>query len=127
MMSLWSIAGSPLLAGTDIIHASSQTLQILANAEVTAVNQDLGFKGHIQGTIIGALPRTPAAAMVPVPEGALVEWESTQSEVWGKRLADGHSAAVVLLNLDDTRSMNVSASISAMGLSGPVAVRDLWA
>ena len=65
--------------------------------------------------------------MAPVAEGALVEWEGTQKEVWGKRLADGHSAAVVLLNLDDTQSMNVSVSISALGLSGPVAVRGLWA
>ena len=50
MMSLWSLAGSPLLAGTDIIHASETTLSILANAEVTAINQDLGLHGKIQGT-----------------------------------------------------------------------------
>ena len=42
MMSLWSIAGSPLLAGTDIIHATPTTIKILANKEVTAINQDLG-------------------------------------------------------------------------------------
>ena len=35
MMSLWSLAGSPLLAGTDVVHASPTTLRILANREVT--------------------------------------------------------------------------------------------
>ena len=47
-MSLWCVASAPLLAGTDIIHASRVTLDILANPEVTAVNQDLGREGAIQ-------------------------------------------------------------------------------
>ena len=47
-MSLWCVASAPLLAGTDIIHASRATLNILANPEVTAVNQDLGREGAIQ-------------------------------------------------------------------------------
>ena len=35
-MSLWCVAGAPLLAGTDLIDASPTTLKILANKEVTA-------------------------------------------------------------------------------------------
>ena len=34
-MTLWCISGAPLLAGTDLIHASNETLAILANKEVT--------------------------------------------------------------------------------------------
>eukprot|EP00040_Diaphanoeca_grandis_P027821 m.159215 g.159215 ORF g.159215 m.159215 type:complete len:969 (-) comp31127_c1_seq1:249-3155(-) len=52
--SLWCIVGAPLLAGTDIIHASNETLEILMAAEVIAVNQDLGRDGHIQGIYVGA-------------------------------------------------------------------------
>ena len=48
-MSLWSVAGAPLLAGTDLIRATPTTLAILANKEVTAINQDLGYHGAIQG------------------------------------------------------------------------------
>ena len=48
-MSLWCVASAPLLAGTDIVGASNATLDILANPEVTAVNQDLGREGAIQG------------------------------------------------------------------------------
>jgi hypothetical protein len=33
-MTLWCIAGAPLLAGTDLVHASKETLAILANIEV---------------------------------------------------------------------------------------------
>ena len=51
-MSLWCVAGAPLLAGTDLVHPSNVTLQILANQEVTAINQDLGLQGQIQGTIV---------------------------------------------------------------------------
>ena len=47
-MSLWCVASAPLLVGTDVIHASDVTLDILANPEVTAINQDLGRKGAIQ-------------------------------------------------------------------------------
>ena len=38
-MTLWCIAGAPLLAGTDLVHASNDTLAILANVEVTAIDQ----------------------------------------------------------------------------------------
>eukprot|EP00656_Telonema_subtile_P039805 TRINITY_DN44889_c0_g2_i1.p1 TRINITY_DN44889_c0_g2~~TRINITY_DN44889_c0_g2_i1.p1 ORF type:complete len:327 (+),score=91.75 TRINITY_DN44889_c0_g2_i1:704-1684(+) len=44
-MSLWSVAGAPLLAGTDLIHASATTLAILTNKEVNGINQDLGLAG----------------------------------------------------------------------------------
>lgn len=33
-MTLWCIAGAPLLAGTDLVHISNETLAILANVEV---------------------------------------------------------------------------------------------
>jgi alpha-galactosidase len=37
--SLWCIAGAPLLAATDIEHASDETLQILTAPELVEINQ----------------------------------------------------------------------------------------
>lgn len=116
-MTLWCIAGAPLLAGTDLIHASNDTLAILANAEVTAVDQDLGKDGAIQGRLI-----TPSAWQL---EAGVVDPEVT-TEVWIKHLADGKSAAVALVNLGDAAA-NIELSFKDAGL--PVAtakVRDLW-
>lgn len=106
-MSLWCIASAPLLVGTDLVHASNETLRILTNREVIAINQDLGYNGAIQGTIVS----TDSVA---------------NTQVWSKRLADGKSFGVVLLNLGDT-SANVTATWKTLGFSGTATVRDLWA
>jgi hypothetical protein len=107
MMALWSLAASPLLAGTDIIHASKETISILANAEVTAINQDLGFNGKIQGVLVNS---TVAGV-----------------EVWAKQLHGGKGVAVVLLNLGDTAAP-VTAEWADLGIpaGAKVTVRDLW-
>jgi len=45
--SLWALIKSPLLIGCDITKLSQETLTILTNPEVIAVNQDpLGVQGH---------------------------------------------------------------------------------
>jgi len=107
-MSLWCVAGAPLLIGTDLVHASEETLSILTNPEPISVNQDLGYNGAIQGRIVSTSSKPHV-------------------EVWSKRLADGNSYGVVLLNLDDGPA-NVTAQWSDLGqLSGSAAVRDLWA
>jgi len=106
MMSLWSLASAPLLAGTDIVGASNTTLAILANKEVTAINQDLGKGGALQGIVVST-----------DPEG--------KTEVWCKWLADGKSVAVVLLNMG-ANTTSVTAQFTDLKLSGSASVRDLW-
>lgn len=107
-MTLWCVAGAPLLIGTDLVHPSAETLKILTNPEPIAINQDLGYHGAIQGRIV----RTET---------------SPHSEIWAKRLAGGASYGVVLLNLEETPA-NVTARWADLdGLSGPASVRDLWA
>lgn len=43
------------MAGTDIIHASNDTLTIYTASELIAVDQDLGLDGKIQGRKIGKI------------------------------------------------------------------------
>jgi alpha-galactosidase len=72
-MSLWALLAAPLLAGNDLSKMNQETLDILTNKEVIAVDQDA--KG-VQGRRVAQ-------------EGPL--------EVWAKPLADG-SVAVGLFN-----------------------------
>lgn len=53
--ALWTILNSPLLLGNDLRNMSPQTLDILTNKEIIAINQDSlgiqGFKYKKEGTI----------------------------------------------------------------------------
>ncbi len=53
--ALWAILNSPLLLGNDLRNMSKETLDILTNKEIIAVNQDSlgiqGFKYKTEGTV----------------------------------------------------------------------------
>ena len=99
--SLWSLLSSPLIAGNDIRNMTPETLEILINKEVIAVNQDpMG----VQGTRYK---------------------KDSRKEVWAKPLADG-SYAVVLFNRN-LLPRTVSFKWSDLKLDWENArVRDLW-
>jgi alpha-galactosidase len=104
--SLWSEMAAPLIAGTDVRHASPATLSIYTNKAVVAVDQDpLGQQG------------------VPVVQSA-GHWVLT------KPLANG-DRAVVLFNQDSTPAA-ISASAAQVGLTAPrqgqhaYQLTDLW-
>ncbi|HEV3276341.1 MAG TPA: glycoside hydrolase family 27 protein [Terriglobia bacterium] len=100
-MSLWCILAAPLLAGNDLRTASRETLDILENPEVIAVDQDaLGQQGH-RVTL------------------------SPNYGVWAKPLAGG-AQAVALVNSSD-EAATVSVEWKDLDLKGPCQVRDLWA
>jgi alpha-galactosidase len=99
-MSLWALLAAPLLAGNDLSKMTPETLSILTNKEVIAVDQDL--KG-VQGRRIAQ-------------EGPL--------EVWAKPLADG-SIAVGLFNRGES-SNPITISFKDLGVHGSAKVRDLW-
>jgi alpha-galactosidase len=49
--SMWCLLAAPLISGNDLRKMSPQTLEILANKEVIAVNQDkLGVEGFVYST-----------------------------------------------------------------------------
>ncbi len=99
-MSLWCILAAPLLAGNDLSKMTPETLSILTNPEVIAVDQDpLGVQGRRVAQ-----------------EGEL--------EVWAKPLADG-SRAVGLFNRSEC-VMSITALFRDIGVGETARVRDLW-
>ena len=102
VMTLWTMMPSPLMFGGNPTKLSGDTwtIALLTNEEVLAVNQDaLGSRGK-----------------------RIAQQGST--EVWAKDLS-GERKAVALFNRD-TQDATVSVTFSQLGMSGTLAVRDLW-
>jgi alpha-galactosidase len=99
-MSLWCMLAAPLIAGNDLTKMTPQTLAILTNAEVIAVDQD---PAAIQGNRV-------------MEQGAIA--------VMVKQLKDG-SKAVAFFNREQG-VVSVGVKFSDVGLPEDVLVRDLW-
>ena len=99
LMSLWSIARSPLIHGGDMTQMDAATLAFLTNDEVLAVNQ--------RSTRNRQLYRS----------GDLVVWTADSEDSGDKYLA--------LFNTGSA-SANVPVTLSTLGYSGAVQVRSLW-
>jgi len=103
-MSLWAISGAPLLVGADLARLSPETLAMLTNKQVLAVDQD-------------ALGLQALKAAEPV-KGL---------EVWVKPLAKAASRAVLLLNRTGTAA-EISAGWKELGLAeeARATITNLW-
>jgi alpha-galactosidase len=100
--SFWALFAAPLMAGNDVRAMPRETLDLLTNREVIAVDQDaLGMQGRKVR-------------------------DNGPQEVWMKPLADG-SRAVILFNRG-TEPSDVAVAWDEIGLpaAGKAAVRDLW-
>lgn len=98
LMTLWSIARSPLIMGGDLRHLDAATLALLTNPEVIAVNQ--ASRGN---------------RPVFVEDG---------TRVWTAR-AEGGGSYAALFNLRD-KPRTVGVDLRWLGMAGPVRVRDVW-
>ncbi|KAL2330529.1 hypothetical protein Fmac_018110 [Flemingia macrophylla] len=100
--SLWALSKAPLLLGCDVRNMTKETMEIVANKEVIAVNQDsLGVQGkkvRMEGDI----------------------------EIWAGPLS-GYRVAVVLLNRGPLRYA-ITADWDDIGIppKSVVEARDLW-
>lgn len=100
-MTLWSILAAPLIAGNDLSKMTPQTLEILGNSEVIAVDQDkLGREGDRV-------------------------WAQGPEEIWAKPLSGG-AKAVALFNRAQT-PRRISLKLSMVGFGPGAHLRDLWA
>lgn len=100
--SMWCMLNSPLLAGNDLRSMSKQTLEILTNKEVIALNQDKGF---VQARRI-------------LKEGSI--------EVWVKPLGiKGKSKAIAIMNRGGKEAV-FTLDPEKAGVSSKSKLRDLW-
>jgi alpha-galactosidase len=100
---IWSMAAAPLLAGNDIRDMSADTLELLTNREVIAVDQDpLGIAGH------------------RIRSGG-------GEDVWARPLRDGDRAVLLVNRTERPRLVTSSATEVGVPYSGSYRLRDLWA
>ena len=99
-MSLWAMLAAPLLAGNDLARMTPETLAILKNRDVIAIDQDpLGR----QGDRVGA-------------EGPL--------EVWARPLANGDTA-IAMFNRE-SRPLPYTIDLRAAGAKPTALLQDIW-
>jgi alpha-galactosidase len=100
--SMWCMLNSPLLAGNDLRTMTKQTIAILTNKEVIALNQDQGF----------------AQAVRILKEGDI--------EVWVKLLGNkGKEKAIAIMNRGEEEKAFTFAA-DKLGISKKYKLRDLW-
>lgn len=100
LMTLWSIARSPLIMGGDLRHLDAATLALLTNREVLAVNQaSTDNQPHF------------------VDDGV---------RVWSARPDGSRDRYLALFNMRE-EPRDIGIDLRSLGLAGPVRVRDLWA
>jgi len=103
LFSLWAISAAPLWAGNNLTTMSPQTLEILVNPELIAVDQDAMGK---PGTLVAKL--------------------DPGLEVWARPLAGNDAAKAVLLFNRTAEKATMQVRWSDLGIHGPVKARDLW-
>ena len=100
---MWCMLSVPLVLGHDVTTTSAETLEIITNEELIAIDQD------------------PAVIM------AEVVWNKSGVQLWEKPLGseDSNVKAIALLNRNNYDSV-ATVNWSDVGFSGDVQVRDLW-
>jgi alpha-galactosidase len=101
-LSLWSLLAAPLIAGNDVRSMSPEIKDILTNKEVLAIDQDpLGHPGRRVRK-----------------DGDL--------EVWGRQLADGGRAVILLNRSQSPADITVRWEDLGYPTHLSIKVRDLW-
>ncbi|WP_329459083.1 NPCBM/NEW2 domain-containing protein [Streptomyces sp. NBC_01497] len=100
--SLWSMMDSPLLIGTDLRKATPQTLAILNNKDVIALDQD------------------------PLGKQATVLSSDGDRYVMTKQLANGDRAVALFNAGDQAQPISTTATAAGLPRHASYAVTDLW-
>jgi alpha-galactosidase len=99
-MSLWAMLAAPLIAGHDVRSSTPETIALLTNRDLIAIDQDpLGRSGR------------RVAQHGPL-------------EVWTRPL-DRQRTAVALFNRGEAPA-EVAASFAELGIDGPRSASDVW-
>jgi alpha-galactosidase len=100
LMTLWSIARSPLIMGGDLRHLDRPTLDLLTNPEVIAVNQ-------------ASYDNQP-------------HFVADNTRLWSARVPRSNDHYLALFNTDN-KARPIRVLLDRLGLRGSFALRDLWA
>jgi alpha-galactosidase len=98
-MTLWSMASSPLILGTDLTHLDATDLAMLKNKAVISVDQDAIAAKRIV--------------------------DSGDGQVFAKKESNG-DYVIALFNTNAGATTTVSVKLSAAGISGTAEGTDLW-
>ena len=101
-ISLWALLAAPLLAGNDLSTMTAQTIALLTNRDVIAIDQD------------------------PSGNQATRVWAHGATEVWARSLADGSHAVGIFNRADDVAAARVEVKLSDLGLTGSVTAQNAW-
>lgn len=101
-MSMWAMMAAPLIIGTDLRTASAETLSILGNRDVIAIDQDrLGVQG----------------AVVSDEHGLMV---------LDKPLANGDRAIALYNSTDALATVSVGTGATGLRRAGAYRLTDVW-
>jgi hypothetical protein len=100
VMTLWSIAQSPLMFGGNLPDNDAPTLSLITNDEVLAVDQH-GRRG------------------AAIAEGG-------DTVVWSAAAEDPYTRYVALFNVGDHRPVDIRVNWQSLGLPPDCLLRDLW-
>jgi len=104
--SMWCMVCAPLALGNDLRTISQETLSILKNTEIIAIDQDPAvIQAHVARTV------------------------GTNGEIWVRDLgkAGSNVKAVALLNRDTAAPLQMTLDFAKdLGFYGGVVARDLW-
>jgi alpha-galactosidase len=98
-LSLWSLAASPLILGTDVTNLDSGDEALLKNTAVIAVDQD------------------------GIPADRVID--SGSEQVFDKRQQNG-TWYIGIFNTDTSASHTFTVSLAQLGLNGSANITDLW-
>ncbi|MGJ1390015.1 glycoside hydrolase family 27 protein [Sphingobacterium spiritivorum] len=99
--SMWCMLNSPLMAGNDLRTISKQTIEILTNKELIALNQDKLFY----------------QARSILREGNV--------EIWEKLLSNKKKKAIAIMNREN-KAVDYILDARSVGLTTSSNMRDLW-
>jgi hypothetical protein len=112
LMSLWSIARSPLIIGADLTKLDDFTLSLLTNDEVIAVNQNSSNNRELfqRDGFYGWIADAPGS-----PDKYVALFNTRARPAAGAQPPDATGASAA-----------VPVQLSELGISGPASIRNLW-
>jgi alpha-galactosidase len=127
LMSLWSIARSPLIMGGNMPKNDEFTLSLMTNDEVIAVNQQSSNNKQL----FAANNKTQFAWLADVPgskDKYVAIFNSSPLPTGGRRRGSPPGEmSPTANNPAASEPARISVPLADIGLTGPCRVRDLWA